>query len=63
MEGCSITPGLSLRSITAGGWEPRLPASQTPHGGAVFLEFAEGGVYAVHVDCEDRDGSGPQGFL
>lgn len=25
----------------------------------VFLEFAEGGVYALHVGCDDRDGGGP----
>ena len=60
VEGGSITPGLSLRSITAGRWEPRLPASPPPHGTAVSLESAGGGVYALHVDCEDRDGSGAQ---
>ena len=36
VEGGSITTGVLLRSIIAGGWEPRLPASQTPMEGVSF---------------------------
>lgn len=36
VEGGSITTGVLLRSIIAGGWEPRLPASQTPTEGVSF---------------------------
>ena len=36
VEGGSITTGLLLRSIIAGGWEPRLPASQTQGEGGLF---------------------------
>ena len=39
------------------------PCFSNTNGGGIFLEFAEGGVYTLHVDCDDRDGSGPQFFL
>lgn len=34
------------------------PCFSNTRRGGVFLEFAEGGVYALHVDCDDRDGGG-----